>query len=260
MPNNKRIIFFDIDGTLLDHNKQLPSSAKHAILELKNVGHRVILATGRSPFMLENVAQELGINSYVGFNGQYVVLDGELIYSNPLSPDVLHQLAVFAQRSGHPLVFLDPEMMRSSATHHPYIETCIQSLQFAHPECDPFFYRNRRIYQTMLFCCEEEETAYQDEFNTLHFVRWHPFSLDVLPGGGSKARGIQQIMQRLNFDPSEAYAFGDNFNDMEMFQYIGHSVAMGNSPDPIKQIARYVTTNVDQDGIAHGLRIVGLLS
>ncbi|MNJ71697.1 putative bifunctional phosphatase/peptidyl-prolyl cis-trans isomerase [compost metagenome] len=96
-------------------------------------------------------------------------------------------------------------------------------------------------------------------FTGLHFVRWHPFSLDVLPGGGSKANGIAQLIGRLGFTPEEAYAFGDNLNDVEMLRYVGHSVAMGNAPDSVKQIAQYVTTDVDQDGIANGLRMVGLL-
>lgn len=72
----RAIVFFDIDGTLLDHRKRLPGSAKEAIQALQDLGHEVALATGRSPFMLQRVAEELGIDSYIGFNGQYVVMKG----------------------------------------------------------------------------------------------------------------------------------------------------------------------------------------
>lgn len=258
--NAKRILFFDIDGTLLDHNKRIPLSTKQAIQELKAAGHEIILASGRSPFMLEAVAKELKIASYVGFNGQYVVLHGELIYTNPFQTELLNELAKFAKNAQHPLVYLDPQTMGSSMKRHPYVETCFNSLQYAYPSFDPCFYYQRNIYQTMLFCTETEEKDYITHFPSLQFVRWHPLSMDVLPAGGSKANGIMQIMKKLGSDPGDAYAFGDNLNDIEMFQYIGNSIAMGNSPDSVKRLARYVTTDVDQGGIAHGLRMVGLLT
>ncbi|AZK48888.1 Cof-type HAD-IIB family hydrolase [Paenibacillus lentus] len=253
------MIFFDIDGTLLDHHKRLPGSAKAAIQTLQRLGHEVALATGRSPFMLQQVADELGIDSYVGFNGQYVVMKGKLIYAKPFQDEELDELSRFAADRGHPLVHLNEESMRSSMIHHPYVEQCISSLEYPPPECDPDYFRGRSIYQTMLFCEEVEEQPYRDQFAGLRFVRWHPYSLDVLPGGGSKANGIAQLIRSMGFEPEEVYAFGDNLNDLEMLQYVGHGVAMGNAPDSVKEIARHVTTDVDQHGIVHGLRMVGLL-
>lgn len=256
---SKKMIFFDIDGTLLDHRKQLPVSAKEAIQALKELGHEVALATGRSPFMLRRVAEELGIDSYVGFNGQYVVMRGERIYTNPFREEELDELSRFAATSGHPLVYLDEDFMRSSMEHHFYVEHCMASLEYAHPEYDPGFFRGRPIYQTMLFCKEPEERQYRERFAELSFVRWHPFSLDVLPGGGSKASGIAQLIHSMGFEREEVYAFGDNLNDLEMLQYVGHGIAMGNAPDCVKQAARYVTADVDRHGIARGLSMVGLL-
>src|SRR5699024_1203950 len=77
---NKSIIFFDIDSTLLNHEKELPKSAKEAILKLKENGHIVAIATGRAPFMYADLRKELEIDTYVSYNGQYVVLNGEVIY------------------------------------------------------------------------------------------------------------------------------------------------------------------------------------
>lgn len=257
--NCRAIVFFDIDGTLLDHRKRLPDSAKEAIQALRKLGHEVALATGRSPFMLQRIAEELRIDSYVGFNGQYVVMRGERICTNPFREEELGKLSRFAAASGHPLVYLDENSMRCSMMHHPYVEQCIASLEYAHPEHDPEYFQGRPIYQTMLFCTEAEERQYRERFAGLRFVRWHPYSLDVLPGRGSKAHGIAQLIHRMGFEPEEAYAFGDNLNDLEMLQYVGHGIAMGNAPDCVKQAARYVTSDVDRHGIARGLRMVGLL-
>ncbi|MEI7027711.1 Cof-type HAD-IIB family hydrolase [Paenibacillus sp. y28] len=259
MTKSRSMIFLDIDGTLLDHHKQLPASAKEAVQQLKQAGHEVAFATGRSPFMLKPLREELGLESFVSFNGQYVSHQGKVIYTNPLRTDLLQALTDYAGRHGSPLVYMDHEAMKSSAAHHPYIEESIGSLQFSHPEHDPRYYADRSIYQSMLFCTEAEEVRYRADFPELDFVRWHPYSMDVLPSGGSKAQGIAQYIAKLGFAREDVYAFGDNLNDVEMLQFVGHGVAMGNAPDSVKQLARYVTKDVSEDGLAYGLKMVGLL-
>lgn len=255
----RKLILFDIDGTLLDRHNRIPASAKRAIFTLKEAGHTVALASGRSPFMLEHLRQELGLHSYVSFNGQYVVHEHRLIYSNPIKLELISQLAAFAAERSHPLVYLDAERMSCSQEHHPYVEECMSTLHVDHPACDPLFYEGRQIYQTMLFCTEEQESMYRNAFGDLHFVRWHPFSMDVLPAGGSKAAGIEKLIAETGFRPEDIYAFGDNYNDMEMFKFVGCSIAMGNAPKAVKKLAAFVTAEADQDGIWHGLRWAGLL-
>lgn len=80
---DKKLIFFDIDGTIYDHDKTIPASAKTAISNLKERGHHVFIATGRAPFMVSPVLEELGIDSFISYNGQYVVFEGDVIYKNP---------------------------------------------------------------------------------------------------------------------------------------------------------------------------------
>ncbi len=228
-------------------------------MALKTAGHTVALASGRSPFMLEQVRQELQIDSYVSFNGQYVVDQGTLIHSNPIHSDAVDQLSAFAAIQEHALVFLDHKQMSCSQDYHPHVELCLNSLGVTHPSHQSSFCEGRAIYQTMLFCTPEEETSYHEQFDGLHFVRWHPLSMDVLPAGGSKAEGVTRLAARLGFEPEDIYAFGDNYNDMEMFQYAGCSIAMGNSPEALLQLASHVTLRADQDGIWHGLQWTGLI-
>ena len=66
----------------------------------------------------------------------------------------------------------------------------------------------------------------------------------------TKAKAIRFMEQHLNVCAEEVVAFGDNFNDLDMLQYAGLSVAMGNAPDEIKQAAKEVTASNDEDGIA----------
>ncbi|MCA1029892.1 Cof-type HAD-IIB family hydrolase [Bacillus timonensis] len=257
--NSNKIVFFDIDGTLLDHQKNLPRSTKEAIHQLKQTGVHVAIATGRAPFMYKELREELGISSYVSFNGQYVVLNNEVIYKNPLSKNRLEHILNFSKDKKHPLVYLDHNTMRASEDNHHYIHESLGSLKFSHPEVDPTYFLNNEIYQALLFCTSEEEHEYLQAYDDLHFIRWHDVSIDILPKGGSKAEGIKQMIQKLNIHVDNVVAFGDGLNDIEMIEFVGTGVAMGNAKEEIKNVANVVTKNVDDHGIIHGLEKIGLL-
>lgn len=255
----KKIVFFDIDGTLLDHDKNLPLSTKKAIDQLKENGVFVAIATGRAPFMFESIRKELDIDSYVSFNGQLVVFENEVIYENPLNELEIHRLYLHSKENDHPLIFMDEQTMKSSVPHHKYIEECMLGLKFPHPDMDETFYQFNKVYQSLIFCKQSEEHKYETEFPTFHFVRWHPYSADVLPRGGSKAEGIKKMIERIGFNIKDVYAFGDGLNDIEMLQAVGTGVAMGNAVEEAKAHANLVTKDVSNDGIWYGLKELELI-
>lgn len=255
----KKIVFFDIDGTLLDHEKNLPSSTKKAIEQLKENGVFVAIATGRAPFMFESIRKELDIDSYVSFNGQLVVFENEVIYENPLNEQEIHRLYLHSKENGHPLIFMDQNTMKSSVPHHKYIEESMQSLKFPHPEMDEKFYQSNKVYQSLIFCEPSDEHKYTSEFSQFHFVRWHHFSADVLPQGGSKAEGIKKMIEKIGFNIKDAFAFGDGLNDIEMLQAVGTGVAMGNAVEEAKAHADLVTKDVSNEGIWYGLKELELI-
>ncbi|WP_186577671.1 Cof-type HAD-IIB family hydrolase [Aquibacillus kalidii] len=254
------IIFFDIDGTLLDHDKNLPGSTKEAIFQLKKEGHEVAIATGRAPFMYADLRKELDIDTYVSYNGQYVVLKGEVVYTNPLNASSLIKLAEQAMQKEHPVVFMDHEDMKANVPTHPYIEESISSLKLEHlPTHDPFYYKGRELYQSLLFCPEGSESQYIQHYPEFDFIRWHPLSVDILPKGGSKAKGIEKVVEKIGIPKERQYAFGDGLNDIEMLTVIENSVAMGNGEEQVKAVAKHVTKSVEDDGLVHGLKMVGLI-
>ncbi|KXH78315.1 Cof-type HAD-IIB family hydrolase [Sporosarcina sp. HYO08] len=257
----KKMIMFDIDGTLLDHDKQLPASAKESIQLLQEAGHDVAIATGRPTYFFEDLREELGINSFVCFNGQYVEIAGEVIYKNPIDRELLAHLAEYSISREHPMVFLGDQHMRANVESHPDIEESLASLQIDASQLlfDEHYFKEADIYQALLYCKDHEESYYQDNIRDLNFIRWHEYSVDVLPLGGSKAVGIEKFIEKAGYSKDDVYAFGDNLNDIEMLQYVGHGVAMGNAPEQVKKVARYVTKDVSEDGIAYGLEMVGLL-
>ncbi|MEH7272716.1 Cof-type HAD-IIB family hydrolase, partial [Neobacillus vireti] len=198
-------------------------------------------------------------DSFVSFNGQYVVFENEAIYRNPLNQSELNKFLHVTNANDHPLIFMNESTMKATTEYHSYIETSLGSLLFPHPEEDASFYIDKEIYQSLLFCSQDEEKQYFEKFPEFDFIRWHPYSVDVLPKGGSKAEGIKQMIDRLGFDLKDVYAFGDGMNDLEMLKAVGTGVAMGNAVSEAKALADLVTSDVSQNGIWNGLKELQLI-
>ncbi|MFC7373103.1 Cof-type HAD-IIB family hydrolase [Fictibacillus iocasae] len=257
---NDKIVFFDIDGTLVNEEKKVPDSAKEALHKLRENGIHTAIATGRGPFMFTELRKELELDSFVSFNGSYVMFENDVIHKNPLNTEVLEKLEEEAVKNGHPLVYLDHKGATSNVSRHEIIEACTYNLMPSYPIHSPQYYKQNEVYQVLLFCEEKDEQPYKSGYSdTYGFIRWHEHCLDVLPYGGSKAKGIEVFVQKLGIKRENIFAFGDALNDLEMLAAAGTGVAMGNGLEQAKQTADYVTKSVDEDGIYHGLKHLGLI-
>lgn len=254
-----KIVFIDIDGTLVNEEKQIPNDAKAAIKELKKRNIPIVLATGRAPYFFSHILDELGLSSYISFNGSYVVHSKKEVYKKPIPMNTLELLENTALKNNHPIVFQGSKEGCANHKEHAHIIESFQSLKLKAPSYRQDFWKEADIYQCLLFCEESEEKVYEEAFSNIHFVRWHPLSMDVIPTGGSKAAGIAQILNILNIDPKEAVAFGDGLNDKEMLSYVGMGIAMGNAHEDIKPYAKFITKHVDDGGLAYGLQKISLL-
>ena len=209
--------------------------------------------------MFDWLREQLNIDTFVSFNGQFVQSGGEVILKNRLAPSSLEEMTAFAEKTGHPLVFMDENGMGANRQNDMNIQMAMESLQFSHPPYDPDYREGRDIYQTLLFCRENEEGSYVEQFEDFDFIRWHPLSTDVLPVSGSKAKGIEAVASHLDLRQEDIYVFGDGPNDEKMLQSFENSVAMGNSVEQTKRAASFVTKDVDDGGVVHGLKHLGLL-
>ena len=90
-------------------------------------------------------------------------------------------------------------------------------------------------------------------------VPWHEHSSDVVANGISKASGVEHVLEHENLKPVNAMMFGDGPNDMEIFDYVGLKIAMGNATPELKEKADYVTGTIEEDGIFNALEELGLV-
>ena len=101
---NYNILFLDIDGTILRPDDTIEQSTKQAIAEVKEKGLEVFLATGRPLHEISHIAEELNIDSFIGYNGAFAIHKGEEIFNSPMNPKTVESYLEIAKNNGHELV------------------------------------------------------------------------------------------------------------------------------------------------------------
>lgn len=258
--NPYKIVFFDIDGTLVNKEGIIPISTKESVKKLKESNIEVVISSRRGPSQLKHIADELEIDSFVSLTGSYVVYKGEIIYNQPLPASTVKKLIEYSTQHGDAIVYLGSEGVYASQIEHPHVnETFLNWLKLEYPM---FLQPNSveiPIYQFLLYCPQDKEKIYKELFTDLHFIRWHPLSSEITPRKGSKAKGIDVLLNNLNISPEEAVAFGDSLNDREMLSFVGMGIAMGNAHNEVKPFDKFTTKHIDEDGIYYGLKKIGLI-
>lgn len=257
----KKMFFFDIDGTLLNDEKKVLPSTKAALKRLKENGHELAIATGRNLFLAKDVIAELEFSNYIVCNGAAGYFHHELVYENPLNPTEFNHLLKTADANQHQLIYQSPDVLRRRDQETDFhMEEAMRSIEFGVPEYDREFYQENTIYQSLLFYPKEDEGIYENgQFPQFRFVRWHDFAVDVLPHNGSKAQTALLLANEKGFAVEDTFAFGDGLNDLELLTSVGTGVAMGNALEEVKLRAKQVTASCNEDGIAKALKELGFI-
>lgn len=245
----KKILFFDVDGTLLNSKKEIPESTKEALQLARLNGYELAIATGRGPFMIKDLLAELEINSYVCFNGQYVVYKGEVIFTDSVTVTQLDEIVSYGATRSIDFVFLNDREMVANENGNLRVAESLATLKYPYPRVEPDFYKKQAVYQTLVFIDAEQEPDFRAAFPDVQFVRWHKYSCDILPKGGSKARGIEKFVEAAGVLMVDTVGFGDGLNDIEMLESVGLGVAMGNAHPEALAMADVIAPHVDEDGV-----------
>ena len=249
----KGLVFFDLDGTLLNKKGQVDLEVIEAIQQLKENGYEPLLATGRSPIEVSEVIRSTNIHSGVFMNGQVVIFKGEILIHHEIPKDTIERLLQFAKENHHGITCYNVNAFKMIETV-PFTKEAYEYIHTPAPDIVPTFYKEEAINMLLLLSRDNNDEAYQQAFPELRFIRNFPYALDVITAGISKATGIRALIHTLNTDSITTYAFGDGANDLEMFQEVDYTIAMGNAIPLLKEKANYVSVDNDKGGIIQGLK------
>ena len=264
-----KIIFFDIDGTLVSFNThKIPQSTIDAVHKVRQHGVKVWIATGR-PMPFINNLNGLEYDGVMCVNGAHCIVrssvtngekEDKIIYSKPVSRDAVIRMIAEQEKTGKAVVYAGKERAILTAPHgipeelkevFTLLDLNIPTL-YLPQEALTF-----EVMQVIAFFTQQESCHIMNDVLTdCNETRWHPSFADCVAMGTDKAAGMDKVIEYYGFDLSETMAFGDGGNDITMLRHASIGVAMGNANDDVKAAADVVTSTVDDDGVARILQML----
>lgn len=249
--NPIKIIFFDIDGTLVDSAiGRIPAKTYEALNRLREKGILLCIATGRPPASLPNFG-ELTFDAMLTFNGALCYTDTETIFSCPIPQQTVHKVIANVTTLGRPVSVAVRNRLVANGVEQDLADYyAVAGLALTVAEDFDEVIR-QDVYQIMMgYRGAELEAITRGTQGVKIALSWER-AADVISDGGGKGNGVRAILKHFHLDASQALAFGDSHNDMEMFQAVGTGIAMGNATERLKAIADAVCRPVSDDGIYH---------
>lgn len=255
-----KIVFFDIDDTLrIKDSGYMPESIKRAFKELKKKGILTGIASGRAMYGVVPEIRELHPDYFVTINGAYVIDgNGKVIYDNPMPASIKDSYVAWAEDENIEYGFAGKDEAVIS-TRVPLIDDALVPV-YGQTRVNPEFHKTDDVYHMWTFSKDNPDLQLPEDLaDHLRLVPWHPHSSDVVLYNTSKASGVAHVLDKVGLKPENVLFFGDGPNDLEMFDYVGLKIAMGNAVPELKDKADFVTKSVEEDGILYALEELGLV-
>lgn len=263
-----KIVFFDIDGTMIDVFSELDAplpSTVEAVKALQKHGHYAVVATARS--LMPEGFEEISFDGHIFNNGTYIEFQDELLYAGFFEEkQVAWLVKLFTQYAGE-FIFTSPLGAWVSTGSRFFLVTRHQELFGMSPaDADMLSpWTPADVHATMVTALFENEKQLMDcraelpEDWVVNTYTHRNYRMDIHLPGFTKGEAVQFLAKRLGIGFEDTYAFGDGINDLEMLTHVKHGIAMGNASEELLQVASDVTDDVFSDGIYNALKKYGVI-
>ncbi len=261
---NRKILFFDIDGTLLTPPPfSIPESTIKGLKEAQKQGHLTFINSGRTHFLIPENIRALGFDGYICGCGTQIYLHNQLIFEETIPHDICIETvnclrkckigAIFEQPVG--LLMDSAAPAQCSLTKNFIGKVPLKDIASFH-ENDPYTFDKFLIE---IFEDSDLETFKSFSKDKYMIFQHKPNIYEVTRNDLSKATGIGFLLEHFQLPLENSYAFGDSSNDLPMLRYAGNSIAMGNASRDILPFCTYQTKDILDDGIYHALEYFNLI-
>lgn len=261
----RKIVFFDIDGTLIDNRTQsLPDSARLAVEALRRRGHLAILNTGRPYSHIDRRILTWTWDGCVSGCGLEVRAEGQILHQDRPCHGLCRRIRDLVRECGLDVFYEVPGGLILDGTR-PYGPAVAREAQHLRarglsialdPDKPDFCFEKFIVYELS----DTKISRFREEAGRdFTLIDRGGGMIEAVLQGNSKSTGIRRILDHYRLSPADAYAFGDSTNDLPMFQCVGTPIAMGGCPQVVREAAAHVTAPVLEDGIEKGLQWCGLI-
>ena len=257
-----KIIFSDMDGTLLTDENKLPDGFDELIAELKRRGVMFAPASGRQyASLLTSFPNYHDEFLFVAEGGTFVMYRGKEIFSHAMEPEIVNEVLATAAT-------LDDIMCVWCGKNDAYILRDFNKPIYT-AGMDKY-YTHRVIVDSWdeiddtpikIALYDWKGHAGENIFDklgkfhgNLQVVQTIDWWVDVSATGANKGEAVKNVQRALNFKPEECVAFGDYLNDCEMLQAVGYGFAMANAHPAVKEVAKFHTVSNNEFGVLKAIR------
>ncbi len=257
-----KAVFFDFDWTLFNHKvRDFVDSAVSSIREIHGKGIKTFVNSARSYYALEKLGtfEKMPFDGFAVNNGGAAFTREKVIYAKYMAEDTVEKIIATARENGFSYLVC--------TLRHTYISRVEGDANVAdfysvyyepHPLDISEYDGTEGVLAIQVFVDSGKDHLF-DSIKGSVFNRFFEKAIELTSSRFKKDDGIKALISDYGFGKSELAAFGDDINDIDMFDLVEYGICMGNGKKEAMQHARFVTTNIDDDGIKNGLRKLGLL-
>lgn len=268
MDKFKGIVFFDVDGTLIDCFRGISKptqKTKEAIKKLQKQGYLTMLATGRPKSSIDKGILDLGLDGYIASNGSYADLKKEVLFNYPIKKEIVNELLDYFKENNLDYILEGQASNYVSSNKNQKLNELLKKANIGdgeitldwnieNIECNKIIVMNN--------IDEDYEKIYERYRDKGFAFMKHPTGVcfEMYIDKYTKGYGVEELISKLGIERENTYAFGDGENDVEMFQAVEYGIAMGGYHERLKEYAFDFTEDVENDGIYRALNKLNLIS
>lgn len=264
----KRIVFSDVDGTLLTNGHRVLPGTLRAIRSLQGQRIPFVIISARSPSGIYPILRQYGFRCPIICYSGALLLDenGTVLSSQGFSPALAANIISFIENEGLPCAWNiysgDTWMVRDRSDPRVIREERI--VQASSLEGSPdLLPPDAKVGKILCMCdpgtIEQVQSALQKAFPSLSIAPSSDILLEIMEEGVTKRSGVEQLCQLWGISLKNAVAFGDHYNDVEMLEVVGTPFLMGNAPRGLWERFPNRTASNEEEGILHALEGLGLV-
>lgn len=267
---NFKLLVLDVDGTLLNSNREMSERTIKTLKKVQQNGVRIALATGRPTYGVLPYAKAIDLDFNDGFiisyNGAKVLeaSTGKVLFERTIDPKMVPYLEKQAQRGGCALAFYENDEVVATDIHNPHIVDEAQMNNMALRQVDSISEAleglgdDQQTWPTEVILVNDDEevlTGLEEHLQrhlngVMDTIHSNPYYLEIVGYQVGKSHAMSALVQKLGISMKEVLAFGDGRADINMLQMAGMGIAMGNAPEEVKRCADHTTLTNDEDGAA----------
>lgn len=258
-----RLVAMDLDDTLLRDDWTISPRVLKAIQKAQAQGVKMTIATGRMPISTRPYAEQLGLDvPVITYHGAMIqqVLSGDILFRRVIPSALAAEIVEdVADRGVYAQVYIKDRVITPELNDWSREYERISSVRIEEADLSILLALEPEGVEKILLMGEEADLDQlapllkQQYGEKVHLAKSKPCFLEMTDGSVNKGVALAALAEHYGIDQSEVMAIGDSFNDLEMINYAGLGVAMGNARPEIRDRADIITTSNEEDGVAEAI-------